>query len=113
MKIPEAFLADARAMPSVLRELFEAELAAGNEITEVFHCFPAPPAGACFKLARPVSTRPRESGGGIDFYDRNSSIYSGEFTDARRFYFIIEPPHPPPPEPNMDAIRAAHSAAAM
>src|SRR5262249_33247684 len=40
-------------------------------------------------------------------YDRNSSIYSGEFTDAKRFYFVLEPPDPPPPEPNMDAIREA------
>lgn len=109
MKIPQEFLVDADAMPKKLRALLDAELAAGNEITEVFHSFPAPPAGACFRLARAVSTRPRESSGGIDFYDRNSSLYSGEFTDAKRFYFIIEPPNPPPPEPDMDAIRAAHA----
>ncbi len=106
MKIPEPYQADAQAMPEVLRKLLEAELAAGNELVEVFHCFPAPPAGACFRLAKPVTTRPRASDDGIDFYDRNTSSYSGEFTDARRFYFIIEPPHPPPPEPDMDAIRA-------
>lgn len=98
-------------MPPVLRALLEAELAAGNKIVEVAHCFPAPPAGAYFKLAKPVSSRPRTSGGGIDFYDRNSSIYSGEFTDGKRFFFILEPPHPPP-EPDMSATRAA-SAPAM
>ena len=109
MKIPAAYTADADAMPEALRRLLDAELTAGNEILEVFHCFPAPPAGACFRMARPITTRPRASGAGIDFYDRNSSLYSGEFTDAKRFYFLIEPPNPPPPEPDMDAIRAARN----
>jgi hypothetical protein len=94
--------------PVVLRALVEAELAAGNSIVEVGHSFPAPPAGAYFKLANKVSTRSRVSGDGIDFYERNSSIYSGEFTDAKRFYFILEPPNPPPPEPDMDAIRKTY-----
>jgi hypothetical protein len=94
--------------PAVLRILVEAELAAGNSIIEVGHSFPAPPAGAYFKLANKISTRTRVSGNGIDFYERNSSIYSGEFTDAKRFYFILEPPNPPPPEPDMDAIRKSY-----
>lgn len=94
--------------PAVLRALVEAELAAGNSIIEVGHSFPAPPAGAYFKLANKISTRSRASGDGIDFYERISSIYSGEFTDAKRFYFILEPPNPPPPEPDMDAIRKSY-----
>jgi hypothetical protein len=57
------------------------------------------------RLAKKVTTRPRDSGNGLDFYERNSSSYSGEFTDARRFFFVLEPPNPPPPEPDMDAIR--------
>jgi hypothetical protein len=93
--------------PPVLRELLRAELAAGNRIVEIGHSFPAPPVGAYVKLANPISTRARASGDGIDFYERNSSIYSGEITDAKRFYFVLEPPNPPPPEPDMDAIRAA------
>ena len=93
--------------PPVLRALIDAELAAGNEIVQVGSTFPAPPAGAYVRLARRVTTRPRESGGGLAFYDRNTSIYSGEFTDARRFYFVLEPPDPPPAPPDMDAIRAA------
>lgn len=97
---------DFDSLPAALRQLLEAELAAGNEIVEVAHCFPSPPAGAYFKLARPVSTCPRASHADIHFYDRNNSSYSGEFTDAKRFYFILEPPLPPPPEPDMDAIRA-------
>ena len=92
-------------MPTALRQLLEAELAAGNSIVEVGHSFPAPPAGAYFKLANKVSTRPRASGDSVVFYERNSSTYSGEFTDVKRFFFILEPPNPPPPEPDMDAIR--------
>src|SRR5262245_7645711 len=93
--------------PPALRALVESELAAGNSIVEVGHNFPAPPAGAYFKLAKKASTRPRVSGSGLDFYDRDSSIYSGEFTDAKRFYFVLEPPNSPPPEPDMNAVRKA------
>lgn len=100
------------SLPPVLRALLDAELAAGNTVIEVGHTHPAPPVGAYFKLARPVSTRPRESGGGLQFYERNSSQYSGEFTDAKRFFWILEAPLPPPPEPDMDAIRAAMNLAA-
>ena len=83
--------------PRPLRQLLEAELAVGNAITEVASCFPAPPAGAYVKLARLVSTRVRAKTAEVDFYERNSSLYSGEWTDAQRFYFVLEPPHPPPP----------------
>lgn len=111
MKIPRQFLKDADKMPPPLRSLLEAELAAGNQVVEVGHSFPAPPAGAYFKLARPITTRPRESGDDLHFYDHDTPYYSGEFTDSKRFFFILEPPHPPPPEPDMDAIRAAHEPA--
>src|SRR3954468_3034164 len=99
--------------PAVLRKLLKAELAAGNSITEIASCFPAPPAGAYAKLAKRITTRPRAKTAQLDFYDRNSSLYSGEWTDAKRFYFVIEPALPPPPEPDMDAIRNARNAAAM
>jgi hypothetical protein len=112
MSTPPATDPRLAAFPAALRELLDAELAAGNTIVEVASCFPAPPAGAYVKLARAVSTRPRESTPELHYYDRNTSIYSGEWSDAKRFYFVIEPPHPPPPEPNMDAIRAASNAAA-
>ena len=106
MNIPEEFREVVESLPPVLRALLDAELAAGNEIAEVGHSFPAPPVGATIKLARPVTTRPRAAGGGLKFRDFNSSIYSGEFTDERGFFFIVEPPAPPPDEPDMDAIRA-------
>lgn len=95
------------SFPAALRALVEAELAAGNSIDEVGHGFPAPPVGAYLKLAIKVSTRPRETGDGLHFYERNGSSYSGEFTDAQRFYFVLEPANPPPPELDMDAARKA------
>ena len=106
MRIPQEYLKDIEAMPIALRHLVEEELTAGNAIAEVGHSFPAAPVGCYVKLARPVSSRPRASSDGITFFDRNSSLYSGEFADPDRHYFVIEPPNPPPPEPDMDAIRA-------
>jgi hypothetical protein len=110
MKIATEYQKDFDAMPSALRGMLEAELAAGNSIVEVGHSFPAPPAGAYFKLAKMISTRDRKSDTKISFYDRRMPSYSGEFTDAKRFYFILEPPHPPEPEPDMNAIRAEREA---
>lgn len=105
-RIPKEAQADADAMPPGLRSLLDAELAAGNSIVEVGHSFPAPPAGAYFKLAKPLLTREAGLPEGIVYYGRNSSSYSGEITDPKRFYFLLEPAGPPPPEPDMDAIRA-------
>jgi hypothetical protein len=107
MNIPPEFQSDFEAFPPVLRALLDAELAAGNEVIDIGHGFPAPPAGAYIRLAKPLISRARASGGGIDYYDRGGSTYSGEITDAKRFFFLLEPPHPPEPEPDMDAIRAA------
>lgn len=92
--------------PAVLRELVTAELAAGNEIAEFAHGFPAAPCGACIKLAHAVTSRPRVATPELDFYDRNGSGHSGEFTDAKRHFFVLEPPRPPELPPDMDAIRA-------
>lgn len=99
-------LADALAQfPRALRDLVDAELAAGNRVLEIGHSFPAPPAGAYVRLEHKVSTRPRAPDETLDWRGRNSSLSSGEFTDARRFYFVVEPPDPPPPEIDMDALR--------
>jgi hypothetical protein len=97
------------AMPTDLRALLEAELAAGNEVTEVGHAFPAPPAGAYFRLTKPLLTRASLPGRGLDYHDRNGSLYSGEVTDANRFYFLLEPPRDVAPTPDMEAIRAART----
>ena len=107
MTIPPEHVKDIESMPQKLRSLVEEELAAGNEIVEVGHSFPAAPVGCYVKLARTVSTRAHESSEGIQFCDRNTSIYSGEFSDPKRYFFVLEPPNPPPPEPDMNAIREA------
>lgn len=104
------FAKEIAAFPTGLRKLIADELQGGNTIVELSSTFPAPPAGAYVKLENPVSTHPRESAPGVNFYDRNSSSYSGEFTDEQRFYFVLEPPHPPQSEPDMDAIRNAFAA---
>jgi len=107
MNIPPEHLKDVESMPQELRRLVEEELAAGNSIVEIGHSFPAAPVGCYVKLAQRVSTRPRAASEGIQFFDRNTSIYSGEFADSKRHFFVLEPPNPPPPEPDMDAIRKA------
>jgi hypothetical protein len=110
MGIPDEFAPRVAEFPEELRSLIEAELAAGNEIVELASCFPAPPAGAYVRLARPVSTRERKTGGNLVFYERNMPSYSGEFTDAERFFFVLEPPLPPPPEPDILPTAASSSA---
>ncbi|MEO6244139.1 MAG: hypothetical protein ABIQ12_01780, partial [Opitutaceae bacterium] len=106
MSIPKEHEKEFAQFPAVLRELVTAELAAGNTIAEFSHGFPAAPCGAYIKLARPVSSRPRVKAPALDFYDRNSGSYSGEFTDAKRHFFVLEPARPLEPPPDMDAIRA-------
>jgi hypothetical protein len=93
--------------PSALRALIDAELAAGNAIAAIEHGFPAAPCGASVKLAKAVSAANRKSTSAVKFYERNNSSYAGEFTTAERHFFVLEPPLPPPPEPDMDAIRKA------
>lgn len=107
MSLTPELTQELNTFPPALRALIDAELAAGNSIVEVGHSFPAPPVGAYVKLANKVSTRARASGDGLGFYERSGSSYSGEFTDAKRFHFVLEPPNPPPAYPDMDAIRRA------
>ena len=104
MRLEDLSAADRRdydRLPTLLRELLDAELAVGNEIAEVQHGFPAAPIGASFLLTEPVRSRPRQPVAELLFFERNSSLYSGEFTVAPRHFFILEPPlpepHPPPP----------------
>jgi hypothetical protein len=109
MDIPKEFEKDWAQFPAALRSLVEGEVAAGNAVIEFGHGSPAPPVGAYVMLAGPVRTRPRASTPEIAFYERNSSLYSGEFHDGKRWYFVLEAPLPPPPEPDMDALRAAYA----
>ena len=103
-----SYAAELKAMPANLRTLLEAELAAGNEIAEVGHSFPAPPVGAYFKLTKPLQTGANSLPKGLHYHDRKGSSYSGTVTDEVGYFLLLEPPHPPEPEPDMDAIRAAH-----
>lgn len=93
------------AFPPALRALILAELEAGNTIAEIGHSFPAAPCGAYLRLSRAVTTTPRVPAPGLDFYDRNNSDHAGEFNDPNRHFFVLEPPRPPEPPPDMDALR--------
>lgn len=93
--------------PESLRALVEAEIQAGNSITAIENGFPAAPCGASVKLAKAVQDERRRSLGEVVFYARNNSSYAGEFTTEQRHFFVLEPPLPPEPEPDIDAIRKA------
>lgn len=108
MKVPAEFAGELGAFPTALRELVQAELESGNTIASIEHGFPAAPCGASIKLTQPVNAQRRRSGKGLSFYERNHPAYAGEFTTKERHFFVLEPPNPPPPEPDMDAIRKAH-----
>lgn len=97
--------------PTALQILIRAELAAGNSIAEISGGFPAPPVGACLKLAKRVTTRPHESDKEIQYCKRNRTDYSGEFTDAKRFFFVLEPPLPSDSDPDMNVLRAERQGA--
>ena len=107
MGIPKEHEEEFARFPEVLHQLVVAELAAGNEVAECGHGFPAAPCGAYIRLARPVTTCPREKTPKLDFYDRNGSSHSGEFTDAQRHFFVLEPPRQTGEYPDMNAIRSA------
>ena len=95
------------SLPSALRALLDAELAAGNRIVSTHSSFPASPMGECYQLARPITTRPHSSEGLVKFHQINSSLGAGQFSDPEGNFFILEPAGPPPPIPDMDAIRDA------
>ena len=103
--IPEPFSQQLAAFPAPLRTLVEAELEAGNSIEAIEHGFPAAPCGASVKLARAVTAERRRSVGEVQFYARNNPSYAGEFTTAERHFFVLEPPLPPPTEPDSPYYR--------
>ena len=107
MTLPAEFAREFTTFPAELRKLVEAELKAGNTIVAIEHGFPAAPCGASIRLAQAVQDARRKSVGGVKFYARNSSDYAGEFTTELRHFFVLEPPLPPEPYPDMDAIRKA------
>jgi hypothetical protein len=106
MSVPKEYEQEFAGFPAVLQALVLAELSAGNTIKRMSHGHPAAPCGACICLSKPISSQPREKTLDLDFYDRNNSLYAGEFTDATRHFFVLEPPRPSEPPPDMNAIRA-------
>jgi hypothetical protein len=108
MTIPDPFRQQIAEFPAPLRALVEAELEAGNSIVAIENGFPAAPCGASVKLAKAVNDERRRSTAEVSFYARNNPSYAGEFTTAQRHFFVLEPPLPPEPPPDMDAIRKAH-----
>ena len=107
MTTPDAFRQQLAEFPAPLRELVEAEINAGNSIVAIENGFPAAPCGASVKLAQAVKEERRRSAGEVVFYARNNASYAGEFTTEQRHFFVLEPPLPPEPVPDMDAIRKA------
>jgi hypothetical protein len=105
MTPPDAYRQQLAAFPAPLRALVEAELEAGNIIVAIENGFPAAPCGASVKLAHAVQDERRRSKGEVKFYARNNASYAGEFTTEQRHFFVLEPPLPPEPYPDMDTIR--------
>ncbi len=95
------------AFPPALRQLVEAELAAGNGIQHAGGGFPAPPAGAQVMLTSHLRASPPHLEG-LVVRERNSSLNHLEITDGQGFYWVLTPPLPPPEPPDMDAIRRQH-----
>lgn len=85
----------------------EAELRAGNRILRSGGGHPAPPAGDLVLLAEDLHTRLKDLPSGLRYYARNSSAHHEEITDDAGFCWVLTAPLPPPPEPDMDAIREA------
>ncbi len=105
MTIPDPYRQQLAEFPAPLRALVEAEIQAGNSIAAIEHGFPAAPCGASVKLSKAVQDERRRSTDDVQFYARNNSSYAGEFTTEQRHFFVLEPPLPPEPYPDMDAIR--------
>jgi hypothetical protein len=110
MSIPDDFREQADALPPALRALLDGELAAGNQIAEAGHGFLGQPWATYLKLTSPFTTRARVWGDdGLQFNDFSDFGSTGAFTDHDRAFYILEPPCPPEPVPDMNAIRDAHA----
>lgn len=103
--VPEAMRREVEGFPAPLRALLAAELAAGNAIAELGHGHPAAPVGAWLRMERRIATPAPQ---GVDYARRNSATCGGEYGDAQRHFFLLDPPWPDAGAyPDMDAIRAA------
>jgi hypothetical protein len=60
----------------------------------VGHSYPAPPVGAYIKLTKPISTKIDAAKDELTFSERDNSLYSEEYTDKNRRFFILTLPKP-------------------
>lgn len=104
-KFPPEFEQQLAQFPKALLELVANELQAGNSIVSISSGHPAAPCGAAVRLAQPVQAERRVSTSEIKFRDCNKANHSGEFTTGPGHFFVLEPPRPPDPVPDMEAIR--------
>lgn len=95
-------------LPPPLLGLLEAERAAGNRVAAVEYGFPAPPAGFCVQLERPVSTRPDQAEDGLEYRQWPNWKGAHGYTDAKGHHFLLNPPLPPPPDPVMHWDEPVH-----
>ena len=91
--------------PALLKTLVEAELAAGNRIVHAGGGHPAPPVGEQVMFAEDLKTRKKKAKDGLRFRERESSSHHQEITDDQGFFWVLTAPLPPPPMPDMNAIR--------
>lgn len=96
-------------MPPALRALLDVELAAGNEIAESLHTFPAPPVGVCVRLVRPLSSVAASLPVGLKRCRFPNWDGSSGLSDESGHFFLLGPPVLPPDPPSMDEIRAPQS----
>jgi hypothetical protein len=86
-----------KQLPAALQALMESELQVGNSIVWVDYGFPAPPAGFCIRLEKPVTTQ-AEFGEALVY--REWPNWRGErgYTDSQGIFYVLDPPEPPEAE---------------
>lgn len=109
MKIPGDVLAEIAKLPAALRAVVEAELAAGNEVAEVLHGYPVPPAGVGIRLVHPLSVPLTSPAAGIRPCQFPAWDGSSGYSDDPKHNFVLGPgpPGAPSDPPGMDEIRDA------
>jgi hypothetical protein len=104
MKLPDDVLAEIAKLPATLRAVVEAELAAGNEVAEVLHGPPVPPAGVGIRLARPLSAPLASAAAGMRPCQFPAWDGSSGYSDELKHSFVLGPSGATSDSPRMDAI---------
>jgi len=107
MKLPDDVLAEITKLPAALRTIVEAELAAGNEVAEVLHGHPVPPAGVGIRLVHPLSVPLTSPAAGIRPCRFPAWDGSTGYSDEPKHNFVLGPPGAPSDPPGMGEIRDA------